>query len=87
MRAKWNNSRCDPLVFLKLKQPPWADEEVLTLVSNSSVSSKQSAVSSGGADEEVIRGVLEAHNLLYTELIKWKNKCNHGGTEDLGGEI
>ena len=33
IRSKWNNSRSDIWTFLKLKQPAWADDSMLTLVS------------------------------------------------------
>ncbi len=33
VRARWNSSRADVLTFLRLRQPAWASEELLTLVS------------------------------------------------------
>jgi len=33
LRARWNSSRTDVLTFLRLRQPAWASEELLTLVS------------------------------------------------------
>jgi hypothetical protein len=32
LNLKWNNSRRDLLVFMGLKQPPWASDELLTVV-------------------------------------------------------
>lgn len=34
LRSAWNSARCDPLVFLRLKQPAWASDELLTLVAS-----------------------------------------------------
>ncbi len=67
MRSKWNGARCDPMVFLKLKQPPWADEEVLTLVSNSGGQGT-------GGGEQWVEVVLEAHGKLYGKLLEWRRK-------------
>ena len=74
MRAKWNNSRCDWRVFLGLKQPPWASDEILTLVS----------VSAGGSvaretETQVARHVLDAHLLFHRSLIERNRHRPPGG--------
>jgi len=38
LRSAWNSARCDLAVFLRLKQPPWASDEVLTMVASSDFS-------------------------------------------------
>jgi hypothetical protein len=78
MRSKWNASRCDPWVFLGLKQPTWASEEVLTLVS----AWKGRPV---GSDEEaaVAAYVEQAHGMLYLELRQWRAESGEmRGAED-----
>jgi len=62
LRARWNNSRCDLLVFLKLKKPVWASDEVFTLVSHSG------SLGEGDDEEEVMRYVLSVHEYVYGEL-------------------
>jgi len=32
LRERWNSSRCDPATFLRLRQPAWASDELLTVV-------------------------------------------------------
>jgi len=32
LRARWNASRCDTMTFLRLRQPAWASDEMLTMV-------------------------------------------------------
>lgn len=68
LRAKWNKSRNDPWVFLKLKQPIWADDESLTLVTNT----KGRGPADKSEEEEYVGMALEAHGLLYRELVEWK---------------
>ena len=65
LRAKWNASRCDPLTFLGLRQPAWASDEMLALIS---------AVSVRGAvpEEEITRHVLDAHALMANEYRAWR---------------
>ena len=69
MAKKWDNSRCDLWTFLKLRQPAWASEELLTLVS-------ASAVGHVRADDEARVGVevVAAHEFVHNELHAWKAK-------------
>jgi len=69
LRAKWNNARCDLATFLKLRQPAWASDELLTLV--------------GGSDEGALRrtneaavteAVLRAHEFVYRQLRAWRER-------------
>jgi hypothetical protein len=63
LRARWNASRCDILTFLRLKQPAWASDEVLTLVS---------AMRGNGVAEAdtaaAIRHVVSAHMAVRAAL-------------------
>ena len=66
-RARWNASRTDPLTFLRLRQPAWASEELITYVSRSlppSVTPEQEPV--------VIRQVMAGHAAMLQELQKWR---------------
>ena len=66
LRAKWNNARCDPLTFLKLRRPAWASNEILTLVSNSSGAP-------GEQDEaQVAEHVLAAHSAMFRQFRSWR---------------
>ncbi|MDA0577957.1 MAG: hypothetical protein O3B24_07655, partial [Verrucomicrobia bacterium] len=64
--AKWNASRTDVLTFLGLRQPHWASEELLTLVS----SSVDAAVP---AEQEVAvaEAVIAAHSCVHALLETW----------------
>ena len=67
-RARWNASRTDLLTFLRLRQPAWANEELLTYVSRSialPVSPENEAM--------VIRQVLAGHATVLKELQRWRN--------------
>jgi hypothetical protein len=69
LNRKWNNSRADLAVFLKLKQPPWASDEVLTLVTawrGRAVKPEQ--------EETVAQQVLSAHTLMFQQLYAWRQK-------------
>jgi len=67
LRAKWNNSRCDILVFLGLKQAPWASHEVLTLVVYAETNEKE--------EKEIIQIVNKTHDFIYSQLQEfWKGK-------------
>jgi len=67
LRAKWNNSRCDVLTFLGLRQPAWASENMLTLVT----ASKGASVNPNNEKEAVNRAV-EAHTFMLGELQRWR---------------
>jgi len=67
LRARWNASRTDLLTFLRLRQPAWANEELLTYVSSSiaiSVSRENEAM--------VIQQVLAGHTAMLKELQRWR---------------
>ena len=72
IRARWNASRMDLLTFLRLRQPAWASEELLTYVSRNlrSVPPAQ--------EPAVIRGVLATHVAVLGELQKWRQTSRHG---------
>lgn len=66
-RVKWNNARCDPLTFLKLRQPAWASNEYLSFLATS----RDVRVTPG--DEAVaVREVRAAHTAVYGELYRWR---------------
>ncbi|MCK5528895.1 MAG: hypothetical protein KAI74_04370 [Kiritimatiellae bacterium] len=66
--AKWNNSRCDILTFLKLKQPAWASDDILTLVSAYS-----GPAFAKDKEEQVQKDVVEAHLTVMKELQIWRS--------------
>ena len=65
--AKWNNSRCDILTFLKLKQPAWASDDILTLVSAYS-----GPAFSKDKESLVQKDVIAAHLTIMKELQLWR---------------
>ncbi|MFO7869968.1 MAG: hypothetical protein R6V03_00860 [Kiritimatiellia bacterium] len=69
LNAKWNNSRCDPGTFLKLKRPAWASGELLTLVA----ASKGRPVKPGET-RAAAREVTAALKFMHGELVKWKKE-------------
>ena len=73
LRAKWNNARCDLATFLRLKQPAWASEELMTLLVESQ---SPSAVS---ADEPAaLREVTAAYLYVQRELQSWRERQTGG---------
>lgn len=76
LRAKWNKSRCDWRVFLGLKQPPWASEEMLTLVSSSSGLRVRPESESRAAV-----GVLEVHLAFYRSLVRWQRRRSQNDSQ------
>ena len=67
LRARWNASRTDLLTFLRLRQPAWANEELLTYVSSSV------AIPVSRENEEmVIQHVLAGHTAMLKELQRWR---------------
>ena len=67
LRARWNASRTDLLTFLRLRQPAWASEELLTYVSRSmavAVTAENEAM--------VISQVLAGHAAVLKELQHWR---------------
>jgi len=67
LRARWNASRTDLLTFLRLRQPAWASDELLTYVSHSlppSVSPEREPL--------VIRQMVSTHIAMLKELQKWR---------------
>ncbi|MEI6564807.1 MAG: hypothetical protein WCO42_10930, partial [bacterium] len=67
IRAKWNASRTDLLTFLRLRQPAWANDELLTYVSRSMPFPISRENEAG-----VIHQVLAGHAVLLKELQKWR---------------
>jgi hypothetical protein len=67
LRAKWNNARCDPLTFLGLRQPAWASENMLTLVSTHKGSSVEP-----DHERDVMADVLAAHEFMLDQLQAWR---------------
>ena len=70
-RARWNASRTDPLTFLRLRQPAWASEELLTYVSRSIPPSV-----SPDREQAMILSVLDTHLAMLRELQQWRK--SHG---------
>lgn len=68
-RARWNASRTDWLTFLRLRQPAWASEELLTYVSRSI-----SFPVSRENETMVIRQVLISHAAMLKELQRWRTE-------------
>jgi len=63
LRAKWNSSRRDILVFLGLKQPAWASDELLTLVA-----AREVRLLDGETEAEVREEVLQLYRNFASQL-------------------
>lgn len=74
IRSRWNSSRCDLLTFLRLRQPAWASDEMLTMVTEyhgQPVLPKQ--------EEVVMQYTVQAHHAMLNEFQEfWQEKI----TED-----
>ena len=70
-RSKWNSSRCDLATFLKLKQPAWASEELLTIVA----ASQHTGIELSQEQERALTGqTVNAYLFILSELQKWGSK-------------
>ena len=67
-RARWNASRTDVLTFLRLRQPAWASEELLSYVTRPLAT----VPASGVPDATVTQELAEVHAAVLRELVKWK---------------
>jgi hypothetical protein len=63
LRARWNASRCDIWTFLRLRQPAWASDEMLTLVTEYRGPSVED-----GQEEAVAEIALQAHAFMLREF-------------------
>lgn len=73
LRAKWNSSRCDLATFLGLRQPAWADDELLTLVATGEGASVKRE-----DEPRVTESVLAAYDFVYAELKRWRSESGPG---------
>jgi hypothetical protein len=73
-RARWNASRTDVLTFLRLRQPAWASEELLTYVTRS-----QKPCFEAVDEAATIAALLEAHAGVLQELQAWRRGREGGG--------
>jgi hypothetical protein len=70
IRAKWNASRCDIWTFLRLRQPAWASDEMLTMVSE-----YRGEPLATEEEQVAAKLVLEAHSLMLMQFQKfWQSK-------------
>ena len=67
LRARWNASRTDVLTFLRLRQPAWASDELLTYVSRSF-----SLPVTRENEAQVIQQVQADHGAMLKELQRWR---------------
>ncbi len=63
LRARWNASRADIWTFLRLRQPAWASDEMLTMVTEYRGPSIEE-----GNEEAVARHVLQAHAFMLNQF-------------------
>ncbi len=63
LRSRWNASRMDLLTFLRLRQPAWASDVLLTIVSE-----YRGRDAGERTDAEMQRHVQQAHQFFYEEL-------------------
>ena len=67
VRARWNASRTDLLTFLRLRQPAWASEELLTYLTRS-VNPDITGENAG----DVRKVVVAAHTEMLEALQRWR---------------
>jgi hypothetical protein len=72
LRARWNASRTDVLTFLRLRQPAWANEELLTYVSRS-ISFPVTAEN----ETVVIKHLLAGHSAMLKALQHWRGQAKN----------
>lgn len=65
VRSAWNTARCDLLVFLRLKQPAWASDELFTLVASDELALER------GAENEAAMIVISAQSEILDQLRKY----------------
>lgn len=63
LRGRWNASRMDVLTFLRLRQPAWASDVLLTMVSE-----YRGRDAADRSDAEMRHHVQQAHRFFYDEL-------------------
>ena len=73
IQTRWNGSRTDVLTFLRLRQPAWASEELLTYVSRSLPPSVPRE-----GESEVVRQVIATHSAMLKELQGWRRSHRMG---------
>lgn len=66
LRSRWNSSRSDLATFLRLKQPVWASDELLTVITAS-----YAVVGRPEEEEEIGRQVLLVHAFFLDQLEQW----------------
>jgi hypothetical protein len=66
-RARWNASRTDLLTFLRLRQPAWASEELLTFVTRN-----VRPTITGENEEEVLNSLITVHTQMLESLQAWR---------------
>jgi hypothetical protein len=71
LRSKWNSSRCDLPTFLRLRQPAWASNEMVTLVTEYHGPSVKPA-----EEKFVIKYVLNAHLFMMRQFHTFRIKSN-----------
>jgi hypothetical protein len=74
LRSRWNSSRGDLATFLRLRQPAWASEEMLTLVSLW----KGPSLGRDG-EQRAVLCVLQAHAHVLGELQRWSRRGTQKG--------
>lgn len=68
LQAKWNNARSDPLVFLGIKRPPWADPSSFTYLT-------VAPLLPGEDDYKTAVDRAQAmHAMFHKQLHEWWNK-------------
>lgn len=73
-RARWNASRTDILTFLRLKQPAWASEELVTYVTRS-----LAPPVTPEREPEMIYQVVMTHTEMLKQLQAWRREHRSGG--------
>ncbi len=71
LRARWNASRTDILTFLRLRQPAWASDVMITMVSE-----YRGHDAPDRTDAEMMPQVVAAHQAMYRELRRFAQARN-----------
>ena len=79
LRERWNSSRCDLATFLRLRQPAWASDELLTVVVATLDPVRP------GAEQDAIGLVRDGHAFFLRCLREWRGAESAFGAIDGGG--
>lgn len=80
IRAKWNNARCDLATFLRLRQPAWASDDLMTLVTMT-----EGGIAQSPQEPAAQESVVSTHLRMSSLLQSWRALQMAPGSKDARG--